>query len=131
MTAPYQPPPRSWLKKFADALAGIAAGMRGECSFHVHLPVAAAVIAAAIYFRVTHIEACLLALCITAVLSAELMNSALERLSKAITPDYNDHLRLALNIASGAVLLIALGAVIVGVMIFWPYVMEMWQTAAD
>jgi diacylglycerol kinase len=121
---PYQPPPRSWLKKFADACGGIAAGVIGECSFYVHLPVAIAVAALGWYFQVTRIEACLLALCITAVISAELMNSALERLARAITDEYHDEVRLGLNIASGAVLCIALGAVVVGARIFVPRIWE-------
>jgi diacylglycerol kinase (ATP) len=117
---PYQPPPRSWLKKFADAFGGIAAGAIGESSFYVHVPVAIAVAALGWYLQVTRIEACLLALCITIVISAELMNSALERLARAMTDEYSDEVRIGLNIASGAVLCVAIGAAIVGAIIFVP-----------
>jgi diacylglycerol kinase len=123
----YQPPRRSWLKKFLDAFAGIAAGVRGESSFYVHLPVAALVIALAWFLRVTTIEVCLLALCIAAVISAELMNSALERLARAITDEYRDEVRVGLNIASGAVLCTSLGAAVVGAIIFVPRIIGWYQ----
>ena len=103
--------------------------MRGEGSFLVHLPVAAAVIALAITLRVTPGEGCLLALCIAAVLGAELMNSALERLARAITRDYHDDVRVGLNIASGAVLVIALGTVVVGLVIFLPRLLALLAVA--
>ncbi len=125
MNSPYQPPARSWLQKFREAFGGISAGMRRQCSFYIHIPAALAVVALALALRVSWTEGCLLALCITAVLGAELMNSALERLARAITGDFNEDLRVGLNIASGAVLTVALGAAAVGMMIFIPHLLAL------
>ena len=58
---------------------------------------------------------------IVVVLAAELFNSALETLVPAITRDHDEHVARALDIASGAVLCLACGAVVVGVAIFVPY----------
>ena len=120
MNEPYQPPARGWLPKFGDALGGIVAGMHGQGSFLVHIPAAGAVAALAIILRVSWTEACLLVFCIAAVIGAELMNTALEHLAKAITTEYHEGVRVGLNIASGAVLFMALGAAVVGAMIFVP-----------
>jgi diacylglycerol kinase (ATP) len=127
--ATYQPPPRSWPRKFADAFAGIAAGVRNESSFWVHLPATIAVGIAATALRVSSVEACLLALCVMAVLGAELLNSALERMAQAVTSDYSEDVRVALNVSSGAVLVIALGAAVVGGIIFIPYVLALVRSA--
>lgn len=116
----YEPPRRSWAKKFADAFRGVAMGIRGQSSFIVHLPCAALVIAAGIWLRVDASEWRLLALCIAGVLAAEMFNSALERLAKAIDVRQNDHLAAALNIASAAVLVASFGAATVGGLIFVP-----------
>lgn len=121
----YTPPRRSWPRKFADAFHGLAIGIRGQSSFIVHLPCAALVVAAGVWLRVDANEWRLLVLCIAAVLSAEMFNSALERLAKAIDARQNEHLAAALNIASAAVLVVSLGAALVGGLIFVPRLTEL------
>ena len=113
------PPPtnRGWINKFADAFSGLALGVRGQSSFHVHFVMTAAVMAVAAYVRVTTIEWCLLVLCITLVLTAEMFNSALEYLARAIDREHNPDLGAALDIGSAAVLVASFGAVAIGVMV--------------
>lgn len=106
-----------WAWKFACALRGIAVGMRGQSSFYVHLPAAALVLLAGMWLDVSRLEWLLLVLCVTAVLAAELFNSALEHLSRAVTRQEHPEVRDALDIASGAVLLTAIGAAVVGVLV--------------
>jgi len=110
---------RSWVVKFRDAFRGVKEGVRGQSSFFVHFFVAAAVIAAAWVLNVNVLsEWCVLLLCIAIVLAAEMFNSALESLAKAITDQWDPHVGRALNIGSGAVLIASIGAVIVGTIVF-------------
>jgi diacylglycerol kinase len=111
-------PERSWGCKFRDAFRGVKEGIRGQSSFFVHLFIAAVVIAAAVVLGVSRIEWCLLVLCIAGVLTAEMFNSALESMAKAITGDSHPHLGNSLDIGSAAVLLASIGATIVGAIIF-------------
>lgn len=112
------PIPRSnWLNKFLCAFRGLRVGSVGQSSFFVHLPMACFVLAAAAQLKVTTIEWCLLVLCITIVLSAELMNAALESLARSITSEFHPQIRDALDIAAAAVLVAALGSVVVGTLI--------------
>lgn len=106
-----------WRKKFACALRGIAVGVRDQNSFSVHLPAAVVVVALAWWLELSIAEWSILALCITVVLAAELFNSALEHLARAITRDEDPEVRDALDIASGAVLVTAIGAAVVGVLL--------------
>jgi diacylglycerol kinase len=110
--------PRPWIEKFRDAFRGWALAVRGQSSFAVHLAVALAVVVVAAVLRVSLVEWCLLSLCIAAVLAAELFNTAIEYLAKAISKEHDENLGAALDIASGAVLLAALGADAVGSTIF-------------
>jgi diacylglycerol kinase len=110
--------PRSWAQKFRDAFRGLKAGVRGQNSFLVHGLVAVAVVVAGLLLRVTLTEWCLLTLCIFGVLVTEMFNSALESMAKAITGESHPHLGNSLDIGSAAVLLAALGASIVGSIIF-------------
>jgi len=109
---------RSWVRKFADAFRGLALGVRGQSSFFVHFFVAAAVVLAAAVLRVDHVEWCLLLMCIAGVLTAEMFNSALERLARAITDELHPDVGAALDIGSAAVLVASIGAAVVGVIVF-------------
>ena len=111
-------PPSSWLQKFRCAFRGVTFAVRSQNSFAVHLAVAAAVVAAGVVLQVLLVEWCLLVLCIVAVVAAELANTAIERLAKAITHEHSDEIRDALDVTSGAVLLAAIGAAVVGTIVF-------------
>ncbi|MHB1037617.1 MAG: diacylglycerol kinase [Pirellulales bacterium] len=109
---------RSWLSKFGDAFRGAKRGVRGQSSFFVHFFAAAAVVAAAVALEASLLEWCVLLLCIAIVLTAEMFNSALESLAKAISREPDRQLGEALDIASAAVLVASLGAAAVGAAIF-------------
>jgi len=111
-------PERSWLDKFRDAFRGAKLGARGQSSFFFHFFAAAAVIAAGTVMQVGFIEWCLLLLCITAVLTAEMFNSALESLARSITDQHDPDLGAALDISSAAVLVASTGSAAIGGIIF-------------
>ena len=108
-----------WYAKFRNAFRGVALGIRGESSFKVHFFFAAAVLVAGAALRLPHLSQwCLLLLCIALVLSAELFNSALERMARAVSDREDEHLRAALDVGSAAVLAASLGAAAIGALIF-------------
>ena len=89
-------------------------------SFAVHLPIAVAVLLLGAWYHVTAIEWGVLVLTIGMVLAAELMNTAIEHLSRAVTRETHPEIRDALDVASGAVLATAIAAVAVGATVFVP-----------
>ncbi len=115
---PHCRPKRSWPKKFYDAFHGAWHGIEGQSSFVAHFLMAGAVILAGIMLHIALVEWCIVGLCITVVLGAEMFNSALERLSRAITDQHDPRVGTALNIGSAAVLVSALGAAAIGTIIF-------------
>lgn len=113
------PRERSWARKFRDAFRGVKEGVRGQSSFFVHFFMAAAVILTAIVLGVRSFwEWSLVSLCIALVMAAEMFNSALESLARAITDQNDPHVERALNIGSAAVLVAAIGAAVVGSLVF-------------
>lgn len=107
----------SWSQKFLCAFRGLQVGSRGQSSFFVHIPTACFTLAAAAQLRVTTVEWCILVLCIALVFTAELLNTALELLARAITTEYDPRIRDALDVGAAAVLVAALGAAVIGVLI--------------
>lgn len=111
---------RGWVVKFADAFRGLWVAVRDDSSVRVHWPVAGAVIGTAAWLDVTCVEWCLLVLSIAAVLTAEMLNSAIESVARAVTREQDAHIGRGLDIAAGAVLLMSIGAATVGLIVFLP-----------
>jgi diacylglycerol kinase len=109
---------RPWAAKFRDAFRGIGQAVARERSFWVHVPMAAGVAAAGFVLHVNLLEACILGLCVTMVLALEALNTAIEYLAREVTSEDRPGIRAALDMASGAVLIGALGAAAIGVAIF-------------
>ena len=118
MNQPYQPPTGPWYRKYLNAARGWRLGMAGQSSFLVHLVCTVLVVITAILLRVSLEQWCLLGLCVSGVLSAELFNSAIERLAHSIDDQYNNQIGAALDIAAGAVLMTAIAAVAIGSSLF-------------
>ncbi len=112
------PLPRTWRQKFRDAFRGIGCGMRGQTSFRVHIFMAATVILVAGLLQCSLLEWSVLLLCIAGVLTAEMVNSALEHMAKAISKDHDPQIGEALDTGSAAVLLASIGAAVIGAIIF-------------
>lgn len=109
---------RTWSAKFGDAFRGLALGLRGQSSFHVHLLIAILVLLAAAALGLDVVRWLVLLLCITLVLTAELFNSALELLAKAVTAQEDPHVGSALDVAAAAVLVASAGAAMIGAIVF-------------
>jgi diacylglycerol kinase len=121
-----QPADRSWARKFADALRGLKIAFRSEINFFVHMFVAVIAGVAGGIVTMADERWCIYILCVTIVLSAELFNTAIERLARAVTREEHPEVRDALDIAAGAVLMASIGAGVVGaLMIGWPFVAQL------
>ena len=111
---------RTWSRKFADAFRGLWRVVRTQSSFAVHVLMAVAVVASGAFFGVSAVEWCLLAFAIGLVLMAEIFNTAIESLARAPGSRRHPRFRDALDMASAAVLLAAITAVVIGVIVFGP-----------
>lgn len=119
-------PVRTWVEMFRDALRGVKIAVRGEVNFFVHLFIAVTAGVAGAIVELSDERWCLYILCVTIVLSAEMFNTAIEHLARAVTREQHPEVRDALDIASGAVLVAAFGASCVGVLIIaWPFIAKL------
>jgi diacylglycerol kinase len=106
-----------WKRKFAVAGRGVYIGFVQEKSFLVHSSIIVLVLGAGFAFGISRVDWCIVTLCIMSGLSAELLNTAIERLSLAVSREYNPHICDALDLASGAVFIVSLGATVLGVLV--------------
>ena len=119
----------SWRRRiasFGPARRGVALVVRTQHNAWIHLTAAATVIVAGAWLDVTRSEWGLLILAMALVVSAEAFNTAVEALGDAVSPGRHALVGQAKDVAAGAVLLAAAGALAVGLLIFGPRLVRLW-----
>ncbi|MDX1648405.1 MAG: diacylglycerol kinase [Myxococcota bacterium] len=111
--------PRARARSFRFAFRGLALLAR-EPNAWIHAAATAAVAALALGLGVGARDGALLALAVGLVWTAEAMNTALEAACDAAAPRVDPRVARAKDLAAGAVLLAALGAVAVGLLVLGP-----------
>jgi diacylglycerol kinase len=111
---------RRLIRSFGYAFSGIGHGLRTQANLRIHLMAAAGVIIAGALLQVSTIEWAVLAVTIMVVISAELFNTAIEAAVDRAGHEPHPLSQIAKDTAAGAVLIGAIGAVIVGLLIFGP-----------
>ena len=110
------------LRSFRYAWQGIRRCVGREQNLGTHLVVTAAVVVAGVAFGITRMEWTAVILCIGLVVAAELFNTAIERLVDLVSPQRHPLAGQVKDIAAGAVLVCALAAIVVGLVVFIPYI---------
>ncbi len=108
------------LKSFTLAWRGIVSLVRNEHNAWIHCFAAIAVVAAGLALGISRGEWIAVTVCIAGVLAAEAFNTAIERLVDIVSPDYDRQAGAVKDMAAGAVLLAAIGAAVVGLLVFVP-----------
>ncbi|MBO5408488.1 MAG: diacylglycerol kinase family protein [Clostridia bacterium] len=118
---------RKFFKSFVYAAKGVTEVFRQEQNFKVHTLMAVLALLLGWFFHVTPWEWCVLILVITTVLAAEMINTAIENLCDVTEPNQNETIRVVKDISAGMVLVCAVGAFVVGIVIFLPKVLVFLQ----
>lgn len=121
---PNQSRAKAWVEKFRCAGSGLAFAIRDQPSFWVHLSVAALVLVVASWLRIGPIQWTMLVFSIGGVLAAELFNTSIELLVSVLHPSRHPRIGQALDVAAAAVLVISLTAVVIGLIVLLPPLVE-------
>ena len=110
----------SRLASFGHALRGLRVWV-SQPNARIHCAAAAVVIALGLWLEVSRLEWVALVLAIALVMGAEALNTALEYVVDLASPEWQPLARDAKDVAAAAVLLCSLGAAVVGLLVFVPY----------
>ena len=113
------------IKSFGYALAGLGLLFFKERNFTIQFFWGLTVLVFGFLFQISKIEWFMIIISIIIVLAMEIFNSALETLADAITENKNAKIKKAKDLSAGAVLLAAMGAAIIGTIIFLPKFVEL------
>ena len=117
-----------WFKRFQYACKGLDVAVKTQQNLRIHLFAAVLVIVAGFVFNVTITEWLVILLVIGGVITAELINTAIEFIVDLVSPEYHPLAGKIKDIAAGAVMLTALVALITGLLIFLPYLINAYDT---
>ncbi len=112
---------RKMFFSFKNAFWGLWYVIKKESNFRLEILAGVLVIGAMFLAGLERWEIIALIFVIFAVLILEMLNTSVERIVNMFKPRIHPYARIIKDITAGAVLLASVGAVVVGLVIFWPY----------
>jgi diacylglycerol kinase (ATP) len=115
-----------FLQSFKYAFKGIFASFaKRQINIKIHVGIAIVTIVLAIILSINMMEWITIIACIGIVIAAEMMNTAIETLVDIVSPEWNEKAGRVKDIAAGAVLVLAIMALIIGIVIFLPKILAL------
>ncbi|MFN5831806.1 MAG: diacylglycerol kinase family protein [Bacteroidota bacterium] len=111
------------LKSFVYAFEGVMFFIRFEAQATIHLIAIVAVLGAGYWFKISSMEWIAVVFAIGIVISAEMLNTAIEKLTDMVSPQINEQAKIVKDLAAGAVLIASLTAFIIGLIVFLPKIL--------
>lgn len=108
------------INSFKYALQGFIQAFKSEKNMKIHIIITILVIIAAIILEISLIEWIICIVLISIVIAAELFNTAIETTVDLAMPEKNEKAKIAKDVSASAVLILSIGAAIIGLIIFLP-----------
>lgn len=115
------------MDSFKYALEGLFVMFKEERNARIHLIMAIGSIVGGVYFNLSLTEWIFLVFAIGLVIALELINTAIENLADFVSPERNEKIKKVKDLAAGAVLVGAIGAFIIGLIIFLPKLLNIYE----
>lgn len=108
------------INSFKYAFVGIKSAFISERNMKIHFGILSLVVICGFCFKISLYEWIICLICFALVISAEMINTAIENTVNLITKEKNPTAKLAKDVAAGAVLFNAIISAIIGLIIFLP-----------
>ena len=118
------------IRSLRCAVKGIGVMISSQHNAWIHAAATVIVIVVGFYLQLTKPEWCWIILAIISVWTAEALNTAFEFLTDVASPEFHPLAEKAKDVAAGAVLISAIGSVLIGIVILGPYalrLLSMWR----
>ena len=109
-------------KSFRNAFRGIFLMIKSERNFQIECIAFLINLFLIYYLRLSSIDTALILIVSFSVLSAEIFNTAIERICDIIQPEFDRRIGFIKDISAGAVILMAIVSVITGILVYWKYI---------
>jgi diacylglycerol kinase (ATP) len=102
------------------AIRGIRTMVASQHNAWIHAAATVVVVTMGLLVGLSWAEWCWIVLAVVSVWTAEALNTAFEFLTDVASPNFHPIAGKAKDVAAGAVLIAASGAVVIGALVFWP-----------
>lgn len=116
---------KAFLNSFRFAFNGLKIALQ-QRNMKIHVVAAFAAILMAYFFQISNLEWAFIFVCIGTVWSAEIFNTAIEKIADFIQPKQDKKIKEIKDLAAAAVLTLAIISVIVACFIFIPKIITLW-----
>ena len=116
---------RNFITSVKDCLNGLGFVMSNEDNFKREIILAILTLIATAVLKVSRIEFIIVVLVIALVIVCEVFNTAIEKTVDLYTKEYNEIAKIAKDVSALAVFTMSFFAVIIGVIIFVPKIIEL------
>ncbi len=110
---------------FIHAWNGMIYAFQTQRNARVHVALALVALTLGVALHLSAMEFAVIILAIVAVIAAEMINTVAEAIVDLVTDTYHPLAKIAKDVAAGAVLWSAIGAVVVGIVIFGPHLLSL------
>lgn len=121
-------PLRKWIKSANHAIEGILHAAKTQRHVRYHLYSAILILIISFVLGIKWSEFAILIILLAVVLSAEMLNSAIESIADVLFKEYDPRAKVIKDMAAGAVLVTAIGALIIGYIILFGPVRKFFHT---
>lgn len=108
------------IKSVGFALRGAILLIRTEASIKVQVFIAITMTAAGFFFEISNTEWILQILTIAVIMGTEGLNTAIEKISDFVQPEFDKKIGFIKDVSAGAVMLVSIAATIIGCIIYLP-----------
>lgn len=109
---------------FKYAIEGIWTSFKTERNMKIHIFIMILVIIAGIILKINKSEWIICIILFAIVIGSELFNTSIETIVDMVMPEKNEKAKMAKDVSAGAVLVVAIGAAIIGLVIFVPRILN-------
>lgn len=109
---------------FKYAIEGIWTSFKTERNMKIHIFIMILVIIAGIILKINKSEWIICIILFAIVIGSELFNTSIETIVDMVMPEKNEKAKIAKDVSAGAVLVVAIGAAIIGLVIFVPRILN-------
>ena len=111
-------------KSFLNAFRGVFLLLRSERNFQLEFLAFLVNLFLIFYLKLSNIDTVLVLIVSFGVLSAEIFNTAIEKICDIVQPEFDKRIGFIKDISAGAVILMAIVSVVVGILVYWKYVFD-------
>lgn len=113
------------LKSFGFAIEGIKLAYKYNRNIRIHTVIGIIALLLCFVLKFSSFETGIILVVILLVISAEMVNTAIEEMVDLIVQEHREQAKIAKDVSAGMVLVCSIGAVVIGVLIFLPHIFDL------